>query len=392
MITNITVLQDVTHHGGWEVIEEPSTVEKCSYYDSVILFAYNGADYHYRPVKPIVKPNLSILAYLETIDPTEYTVGHLEVEEVHATYHYGENGSIRLARSGWDPSSIVPRSSKTDVLIDTVDGVDMSTRLYSLGGLFHLNSQSIHGTYLKDAVRFGMGDISLGYIDFCDVGKVNLIPFSQIDGFFTTDDTGFYARFDITSEDRTLGKSYLMVIGGRLLGLESVIKVVNTGVLKCPLRKDLLAEIFGQCVQQNQVDFGIMKNSAGAYSTKELLSDEGLAKILYDDSSFLIEIDTPSLYISMTGIEYDHGGIIELGDNPNDMVIDDRGRIVEYKPTYVGDGYIGRISPATSSRLKANRIYDISDGAMDVSLTPRDRLHKRKYYRVGLHKKDLTEV
>ena len=210
------------------------------------------------------------------------------------------------------------------------------TCLATVNGYVHQCDAGANGFYIKDGAVSGRlaNQNDVGIYSFNDVGPLTIVPITT-DMIYTpnpgdTLESGAYIRLP-----QSMGsKIPMVVIGGYLHVLDEVYSVIADNVIKINLLRFNLVQRYIESRDYIDLSSIVLTKSQvapGAFIQSELLSDANIRNYLALTQSFIVLVDTPHLYSSVTYPgESDLPGRCEYHIYPTTPMRGNLGRLVEY--------------------------------------------------------------
>ena len=400
MYSIVRVIQDVTNTEDWQVIETPARIGDCINQTTVIIFS-DGTDARWYITVPVdvSKPDWTPDAWVNAQPLSAFTVGDVTVTTTTVTQQMLPRPEYRArrARLGWNPDTQAVLTIKKALIIEHAGrtGFEIGkNKIYSLGGYLTRLNLSVHGVYLENTQpMIDNGHTEIGEWDFTPVGEMTLIPFRS-EGVTYKDDHCFEYSLSRSENPSGCDSTYFFVFGGRLFGIDQPVLTMNDSLLRCMLSKEALINIFCASVVELGVDYGISKvstdvNSLG-YLTSELLSLDGLRKLLDHNLSFLIQVKSPRLDVSTVPIfnRSRHTMIVPTADRLPIRNMD--GKVPTYLMKQIDNDYIYTIPREQHTEYKSDS-WSLEDGVLTVpSLDPYHRLLVSPCHQVLIQKRALS--
>lgn len=211
------------------------------------------------------------------------------------------------------PANPYPIGDKTDLLIGKV-GIDpqdlYDNCLFTVNGLFHMSDLSIYGVKIKNGGRTCdiSGKNKVGILSFRDIGTIQQIPIDS--GMLGRPSNLYFRKNNIwikTGVDMT-NKTALVVLGGYLHVLDNVYRVVNTeeGIIQINISQICLMHRHFE--SKEIIDLSSLGLPTASYNddlavvqgtlpnTYGLYDDRTIENMIDLSQSFVVLVDTPSLY------------------------------------------------------------------------------------------------
>lgn len=201
----------------------------------------------------------------------------------------------------------VPLADKTDVVM-TKTGVDptvlFNNVLVSVNGLFHITDNYL-GTHLRVKGGGKSCEIAdrnnIALYSFKDVGEIQSVPIT--DPMITVSDIDVLYKQTVwinTGIDLT-NKSVMVVLGGYLHACDNTYSVVNQelGVIQLNMDKIQLPQRYFESkklIDLSSLEMTVNSSNPELISVAELYSNDVITRYLKLYQSYIVVVDTPTLY------------------------------------------------------------------------------------------------
>lgn len=334
--TIITVLS-VTHGDVWMYITYPGLTEPKALRFSDVANWVTSANATQTVTQWLTSLGNRTLPFADT--PPDFNIRYVRyAKAVHAGYRYDS-----IPRSGQYPSNL-SESLKEDLVLTHPENspeevVDYC--LISVNGLYHRAQATNNGVHVFGANRSLRlaNDNQIGIHSFRQIGMIQTIPISesmigpQLPGAPFQD--GVYlnvpANVDISN------KTVLVVIGGYLQVLGNTYTRISDRAYRIQMYRLSLPERYYDSrsrIDMSSLEIPQYPSNDALIEPNDLLSDTAIMKLLTLEQSFLVVVDTPSLFQDLIPMEQTRlpGRWIDRNFD-QEPIMGPYGRMVEYHAT-----------------------------------------------------------
>lgn len=225
-----------------------------------------------------------------------------------------------IFRAGYDakpadisrsPNSNVPESEKHDLLISKSD-VDFTQWwrycLVTINGMFHRVIGSQDGLYVLDGNRSAniANQNFASLFSFREMGPIRTIPITPSMVYKTNDQQKYRNYAYIRLPESIENKTVFMVIGGYLHPMDEIYKVFNDHALRVDFNNMLFPERIYD--SKNRINLESLQlepsdKNDQQYGLEDIYDDSTILAYLTLPQSFIIIIDSPSVYVKRHYLE-----------------------------------------------------------------------------------------
>lgn len=209
------------------------------------------------------------------------------------------------------PDAELPFGAKNDLLLSK-PGLDFRQWwryvLVTVNGYFHRVGGSVDGLYVVDGGRTGRlaNDNIVGIHSFREVGALEVIPIIPSMIYKTNPDQKYANAAHIALPRSTEGKTVLLVLGGFLHVLDDAYKMIGDRSMKI----DFNNYAFPERIYDSFKALGLEKlgletsvNNELQFVVEQLYSDAVIEAYLTLSQSFIVVVDTPTMYVRRHDLE-----------------------------------------------------------------------------------------
>lgn len=246
--------------------------------------------------------------------------------------------------------------------------------LISVNGYYHLSDTDGFSLYAYggNTNKRLFGDNHVGILSFKDIGKIKCLSIKPEDILKSPADEPLYKRTYLKVNEDLTNKSVFLVLGGYLVFQKDYKLWQNSeNTLAVNFSAIPLLEMYHESL--NAVDLTELSKLVRPNETEDVLvsalySDEAIRTYLYNQQTFLVIVDTPSLFSRLLQLTpFKTPGIYSTPNEPLYPLVCGSGRTSEYWKARDND----RWNLFSSTPFKHNRTYRYDKIRNTSVLTPK---------------------
>lgn len=309
--------------------------------------------------------------------PTQNTIPQFRLKPALYADAWAAGYNIEAVDRSRAPDAQIPPSEKKDLLLSK-EGVDFRIHwrhcLVTVNGYFHRCGGSQEGLYVVDGGR--TGNVSknnhVGIYSFRDVGTLKTYPITPDMVYKTHEDQKYAQIAHIALPENVEGKTVFLVLGGYLHALDRTYVVSGPKSVTIDMNNYQLAPRLYQswdAINLDPLDLETSPNNARQIVVEELFDDSTILAYLTLPQSFVVVLDTPSVYIRRHTVERSDlpGRFIAPMPLQRFPLISSLGRVFDYR-AFPEHG--GRCVLATDPALNVNYNFSTRHWRDEVSIDP----------------------
>jgi hypothetical protein len=338
--------------------------------------------------------------------PLNDTTAPWEIVSSAITYRDAWRSGFKIdyVGNGVHPSTPLPLGDRVNLLL-TKTGIDYQEAyenlLVTVNGLLHLTDFDGNGLHVYDggkSIQYANLN-NVGLINFSHVGQLQQIPINVSMLSKSPQQLAGYAEgvYIATGVDMT-GKTPMLVLGGYLHVCDDVYQVVNPelGIIKVFTKKiNLMHRIFEsrKLISLATLNLPTHAINAGLIQNSDLFSDSVIESYFDLPQSFIVLVDTPSMYVNKHRIDCANlDGIYYTAKDPIYPLQLRTGILPEFWVRKEEELYVLSVTDGKSRNYMFETVDWRSEPSVDEALVPDDQFEHAKAFLLEIGKESIEPI
>lgn len=329
------------------------------------------------------------------------TTGTQTVRYTHCNYSHAllANYHVRRVPPVGHPDIDIAIEEKTDALL-TRQGTDylllQRRSLVSINGAYHRTEGSVHGLYIRDAVKSlrAANDNNIGILSFANVADLKQVSITPDMIYKQLPEQELWRGAYIDIGEDIENKTVLLVLGGYLHVVDGTYKVVGPQQLHINLAPYQMAHRYYEMRKHINVDQlrpHFNPGPADSINVANLRSDQFVIDFLTLKQSFVVIVDTPSLVTNEIPLQPAKvPGLYTCHMEPKHLMYSQARKPMDYWTRKEGPSYVINCGNALDTRYRFETTQWENDVAIDDRAETVNGIRYSQAYLLEIGKEELV--